>query len=427
MSTERSGSESYRSALETYQGISSIDDVLRLAPPGQFESGEFSGSQCAALVEAIKDAWIPILERRSIWDDGAASRELGAREAWTAASLSLACHFSFFLQKSEAHFLYGGEPGWSPFTVSFQDDILSADFGFDAAVERKLLSEFCKGWWSSFFMEIVGSAAMGRTPVGYDLFVFWSLEHMSSVALASARHDHMAMAHFFSRELTKRSREGVDRRDKADIDFRDKVWRDAVGVRELTSLASRSKWIVEKYGEKNVEAKFEEVLSLIFQRLGFMVMPTQQGQRRVDLICISPGSGSDSYTVLVEAKSSSHGYALPTKDARAITEYIDSVRDRLRTLPPLRLVLIVGPVEAKTLRAKVEALSHDSPVPVRYVPARTLAYLRENLRGVVPAQPFLRAMTSSGFIVDVEAVKPVVDSFNGTRSAHADFISKLLE
>ncbi|MFJ8603327.1 hypothetical protein ACIREM_32365 [Streptomyces shenzhenensis] len=365
----------YEQAAGMVQSISSVGDVLRLPPPSHIPYETYSAHQCADLVEAIKDAWLPILERRESWHPTSHSSSLEeSRASWRMASLMLAQHFSVALQHGEAAFFGGARRGWSPFLKDFQRDILTAEFGFDAAVERRLLSEFCTGWWDSYFMEVVGSAATGRTPVGYDLFVFWAVEHISEVSMASPSIEHARMGNMLSRALARRSREAVDRRDKADIEFRDTVWRDAVSLRELSDLASRRDTVVEKYGEKNVESKFEESLNLLFQGLGFMVIPTRQGQRRVDLICISAGGDGDPYTVLVEAKSSHSGYTLPTKDARAITEYVHSVRDRLRTLPPLRLVLIVGPDGAKTLDGKVKELDYELPVSVRYISARTLVF-----------------------------------------------------
>lgn len=411
-----------------FQSIASVADVLRLPPPSHIPYATYSNHQCADLVEAVIGAWLPILERRESWHLAGHSSSLEEGQAsWRVASLILAQHFAVALQHGEATFLEGGRRGWSPFLKSFQRDVVTAEFGFDAAIERRLLSEFYTGWWDSHFMEVVGSAATGRTAVGYDLFVFWAVEHISEVALASSRTEHARMGHVLSRALARRSREAVDRRDKADIEFRDAVWRDAVSLRELSDLASRRDIVVEKYGEKNVESKFEESLNLLFQGLGFMVIPTRQGQRRVDMICISPGGEGDPYTILVEAKSSHSGYTLPTKDARAIAEYVDSVRGRLRTLPALRLVLIVGPEGAKTLSGKVKELDYDLPVPVRYMSARNLVFLREGLRGIVPARSFLKAMIAADGFVTAESIKPIFASHKAANAAHSEFVSRLLE
>ncbi|MEU2601544.1 hypothetical protein ABZ669_31205 [Streptomyces hirsutus] len=410
------------------QSITGVADVLRLPPPSQIRYETYSDQQCADLVEAIKEAWLPILERRESWQsaEGSTSPE-EIQVSWRTASFMLAQHFSVALQYGEAAFRSSGRRGWHPFLKDWQREILTAEFGFDAAIERRLLSEFCMGWWDSFFMEVVGSAAMGRTPVGFDLFVFWTLECISEVSMASPCVEHARMAHVLSRSLARRSREAVDRRDKADIEFRDSVWRDALSLDELPDLASRGEKAVEKYGDKNVESKFEESLNLLFQGLGFMVIPTRQGQRRVDMICISPGGEGDPYTILVEAKSSHRGYALPTKDARAVAEYVQSVRGRLRTLPPLRLVLIVGPEGAKTLTGKVKELDFDLPVPVRYIPAHILVLLRKALQGVIPAQSFLKAMIAADGVITAKAIDPVIASYRSANAAHSEFVSRLLE
>ncbi|MGY3204065.1 hypothetical protein [Streptomyces sp. TE5632] len=369
---------------------------------------------------------MPVLERAEemvpVTDSGVTEDD---ETSWRTASLILADHFCTVMKYAEKAFLRDGRRAW-PFHRQFQHEILTADYGFDAAVERRLLSEFCSGWWDSYFMEVAGSAAMGKTPVGYDLFVFWAIEHMSEVALASSHREHLTMAHLFARALAQRSREAVDRRDKADVEFRDLIWRDAVSIRELRSLARREERVVEKYGEKNVEGRFEDSLNLLMQSLGFMVVPTQRGQRRVDLICISSGGGSDPYTMLVEAKSTHNHYALPTKDARAITEYIRDVRGRLKTLPPLKLVLIVGPEGSKTIKAKIEDLNYESSVPVRYLVVDALILLYEALRGVVPADSFLRAMTAADGIVSRADIDSIIGAYRNANTAHSEFISRLL-
>ncbi|MEU7122137.1 hypothetical protein [Streptomyces zaomyceticus] len=425
---DHSADDAYGQLLQLLENLASVRDVLKLPQPSVLRYDRHTHEQCADLVERIKDTWLAVLERREGWQRVDPDKTDEENDAfWRASSLILAAHFSTALKYAEVSFLGGKSKGWSPFLKSFRRGLLLSEYGVDAAVERRLLSDFCAGWWDSSFMEVVGSAAMGKTPVGYDLFVFWAIEHLSEVALFSPHQEHLRMGHLLSRALAERSREAVDRRDKADIEFRDRIWRDAVSVRELPALASRQKGVVEKYGEKHVESKFEDSLNLLMQGLGFMVIPTRQGQRRVDMICISPGGDSDPYAILIEAKSSHNNYALPTKDSRAISEYVDSVRGRLRTLPPLRLVLIVGPEGAKTLGGKVRDLDFELPVPVRYMPIRTLLLLRESLPGVVPAQAFLRAMMAAESVVLPVHVESVISAFRTVNAAHSEFISRMLD
>ncbi|MFE4529466.1 hypothetical protein ACFRMO_19280 [Streptomyces anulatus] len=417
----------HRRILTLLESCTSADKVLELPSVAEIRYDLHSPFQGSEILECIKNIWMPILERRDRWQPQREPTETAKSAAWRSASLALSTHFAAAISISDSIFMGGRNGGWSPFLKSFQTSLLTAEYGIDAAIERRILSEFCAGWWDANFMEVVGSAAMGKTPVGYDLFVFWSLEHIAEVALAHQSCEHLAMGHVLSNSLARRAREAVDRRDRADIEFRDSHWRDAVSARELAKLASRQPEMIEKYGYKNVEGRFEESLSLLMQSLGFMVVPTRQGQRRVDMICISPGGDGEPFTILVEAKSSHNNYTLPTKDSRAIAEYVDSVRSRLRTLPPLKLVLIVGPEGSKTLPGKVKDLDVDSPVPVRYVSAGLLNHLRYSLRGVVPPRSFLRAMVAADGVVVSDDVRAVVATHRSTAAAHSDFIAKLLE
>jgi hypothetical protein len=123
-------------------------------------------------------------------------------------------------------------------------------------------------------------------------------------------------------------------------------------LRELPALASRASVMVDRYGEKRVEKVFETQLSLLVQSLGFAVVRTRSGERRVDLLCIAGGPGE--FTFLLEAKTSARPYSFSTADERALSEYVRDVRRSVAgNIPALRFVLLVGASRGQNSRLQV--------------------------------------------------------------------------
>ena len=69
----------------------------------------------------------------------------------------------------------------------------------------------------------------------------------------------------------------------------------------------------------------------------------------------------------MEAKSTKRNYGLPTGDQRAFGEYVEDVRKSLGTLPPLSVVIVVGPAPARALEARLASLEAALTIPVRFV------------------------------------------------------------
>jgi hypothetical protein len=110
----------------------------------------------------------------------------------------------------------------------------------------------------------------------------------------------------------------------------------AIRLDEVSLLARRDGTMTRKYGEKHVERVFEQQLALIVQSLGLYVVQTKTGTRTIDLVCISPDTTVHA-SILVEAKTSTHPYGLPTKDERALRESSTTSNGPLRRC--LRCVL----------------------------------------------------------------------------------------
>ena len=315
-------------------------------------------------------------------------------------------------------FRYNGIHGWS--------NLCTADYGFDAAVERRLLSEFLGGMWHAHFMTITGSPVFGLAPQGWDEFIYTAVEAIGDVSLASGKREHLLLGGLLSRALATRCQEAAHERDQRDFELRNDQLGKLVAVDELSQLASRSAAIIQRYGKPEIETRFEAQLALLMQSFGFLVVRTERAQRRIDLVCIAPGTPEESYTILVEAKTTAANYALPSKDSRAIAEYVSSVRTALKTLPPLRLVIVVGTTPARTVTDKVAALEVICGLPVRYCDVILLQRLRRQVPGPVDYSHFLKSCIEAGRILGQQEIDRIIESDKAIRAAHDAFVQALL-
>lgn len=194
---------------------------------------------------------------------------------------------------------------------------------------------------------------------------------------------------------------------------------------ELPGLAARTSKCVEQHGEKGIETAFEQQLLLLFRSFGFQTVPASRATKRIDLICVSDSPSSE-VTILVEAKTSSRRYSLPASDSRAIREYVKHTRRALSGLPPLRLVLLVGPDPTPTIAPKLEELSRGCQVPCSYATAEVLAGLREAVLGPIPASSFVSAMVADGPIVSPVATEKLATSIRHQAKAYSEFVTQML-
>ncbi|MGH8685256.1 MAG: hypothetical protein ACREUM_07895 [Nitrosospira sp.] len=377
--------------------------------------------------EALYKAWRIVLDRNteSLTDEELANTD-DLPALWREASASVGKSFVSALARAEELIHQEGYKGWDPFLNSTLRELLTSAHDLDAAAERRLLAEYLHGIWNCHFTEVVGSPVMGMTPEGWDQFIYWSIQAISEVASASGQREHLELGCMMTAFLSRRARKAVAVRDQTDFDRRDAMLGSLVVVQELHQLAERSANVVKRYGEKHVEKRFEQQLSLLFQSFGFVVVATGSGERRVDLICFAPGVPGPGYSMLVEAKSTKNKYTLPTKDSRAIEDYVRDAKSKLITLPPLKLVLIIGPEIAHTVPNKIRALEASTGVPVRYCDASLLARTRRELPGTLPLATFLNQFLESGPIIESSAIRSIVEADNLTRSAHVDFVKALL-
>jgi hypothetical protein len=198
-----------------------------------------------------------------------------------------------------------------------------------------------------------------------------------------------------------------------------------LNLADFVALSRRTDTVLARFGAKNVESEFETQLSLIAQSFGFYVVRAQRARRRVDLFCLVPDGG---YTALIEAKTTAATYSLPADDERALIEYVGNVRASLGTLPSVAFVLLVGPEASTTLEKKLAGLEAELALPVRFLAAETLARLRDQLPGPVPAPAFRDALISSRRrILGGEFADGIITAFSRVQEAHTRFVDDLME
>lgn len=163
---------------------------------------------------------------------------------------------------------------------------------------------------------------------------------------------------------------------------------------ELALVARRDQTALQKYGDRGLAKYFEMQLALLMQSMGFIVVRTKAGERTVDLLCLSGESG-DPFTMLLEAKSTARSYGLPSSDQRALSEYVADVRRSLGVLPQPALVLLVGPAPSASLERRLRELEPAIGAPVRFLAAKDLAALREQVHAAIPLSFLKQTMLES--------------------------------
>jgi hypothetical protein len=180
-----------------------------------------------------------------------------------------------------------------------------------------------------------------------------------------------------------------------------------VNTSRLVRLAKKEPSLQKSLGAR-MYTEFEKELKLLFQSFGCFVSHTRPGKRRVDLVVAAPPPCP--YVFLVEAKCYQSVYSLPTSDERALREYIGAYQQSSHTLSTLRFVLITSSKPASTLERKLVRLSASEGIPVRFVSAQNLAYLRDHLSGLVHPKLLLDSTISAGPILGKRWAESIVGS-----------------
>jgi hypothetical protein len=267
-------------------------------------------------------------------------------------------------------------------------------------LERMLLFAFSQGLILSRGLSFSNSALDSVMPVRGDHII---LDLISALTVPhwedpSYLYAEMAMANF----LSSAAKHYGHKREARQKEHLRATAESLLQAHELPFLARRDAHMLERYGAKEIEARFERQLNLAFQHFGFFTAPTAPGKRRGDIVCINPGSPPAA--ILVEAKTSGSPYRLPVADERALTEYADRIK-RSSTFPfDLQLILIIGQEPDKRLEDHLRALEIASRTPVRYCSAGVLAGYLVNRLILVSAGDFIQAILEADRIVSGEAL-----------------------
>lgn len=198
-------------------------------------------------------------------------------------------------------------------------------------------------------------------------------------------------------------------------------------LNELSLIAKRDFSMAEKYGVHHLEKLFESQISLIFQSFGYYVTSAQIGERIVDLICISATFDAKK-SFWIDAKSSSDPYSLPTKDERAIIDYVNNFRSQssFSIVPPLEFILIIGGEPSRTLSQKLQNLETRIKIPIRFCTASDIAQLREKILGPIPFLVLEKYVVKAPSIMPENWCNEIVNWIESKNKRYASFVKEEL-
>lgn len=272
-------------------------------------------------------------------------------------------------------------------------------------LERAPIFAFSQGLIFSRAFSLSNSALDSVMPVRMDHIV---LNLISALTMPQGEDpEHLRAAMAMANFLSSASKYYGGKREERQKERLRATATSLLQAHELPFLARRDGPMLERYGGTNkVAARFEQQLNLAFQSLGLLTASTVPGKRRVDIVCINPGTPATSPTaILVEAKTSKDPYRLPVDDERALKEYAERIkRSRLRFPFDLQLILIVGQMPHKTLEDRLRALEIATQTPVRYCSASTLAGYLVDRPIPLPADDFIQSILKADRIVSKEVL-----------------------
>ncbi|MBL7491602.1 hypothetical protein I6A60_40845 [Frankia sp. AgB1.9] len=194
-----------------------------------------------------------------------------------------------------------------------------------------------------------------------------------------------------------------------------------IGLRDLPDLAARTDYAIDMYGDENLSRLFEQGFAQLWATLGASVIGSERGDEDADTAVIFYLLRAEAYSFLAVAKSTPGRYSFPTRDRRALTEYLGCVRNGPPELEP-RFVLICGPTPTGTLTLKLEILSTDLKIPIRYCTATALASLRDEISGTVDPELLLETVRLPGAILTDEKTKGLIKAIRLDQTDHADSV-----
>ena len=237
-------------------------------------------------------------------------------------------------------------------------------------------------------------------PVHPDLIVFDLISALTSRASGDQRDAYFSAAAAMANCLSSTARHYGQVGEERERKHLQATAGSVLQVQEFAFLASRAPHLLEKYGLKTVEERFEQQLSLALQSFGFRTIPTTRGARRGDIICIT--DKVPPAAILVEAKTSVRPYKLPVADERALSEYAQRLKSSSWFPFPLRLICIVGQNPDGKLAERLRHLETETGVPVRYCSAMAMAALLVRPTTGVTTEDFVKSLLDADRIISKE-------------------------
>jgi hypothetical protein len=195
-------------------------------------------------------------------------------------------------------------------------------------------------------------------------------------------------------------------------------------LKELAQLSERNAVLVDKYGDKQIEKRFEQQLTILFQTFGFLTVPAVSGEPVADLLCVCR-EGPEKFSFLVDAKSSKRPYSFPKADQRALLEYVQETKRSLIDLPPLRFAVLVGHGPGSTISAKLKELEGKAGIPLRFIAAADLAHLRGRHTGALRLDFFLETMMQATPVVSTDAWEQMLNRQSEFHETYTQFVRKM--
>ncbi|MBL7489069.1 hypothetical protein I6A60_40875 [Frankia sp. AgB1.9] len=192
-----------------------------------------------------------------------------------------------------------------------------------------------------------------------------------------------------------------------------------IGLRDLPDLAARTDYAIDMYGDEHLPQLFEQGLAQLWATLGTSIVESERGSGDADTAATFSLLRTEEYSFLVAAKSTHRRYSFPTKDRRALTEYVRGVRHELPEHEP-RFVLICGPTPTGTLTLKLELFSAELQVPVRYCTATVLASLRDEISGTIDPELLLETVRLPGAILTDEKIQELIKAIRLDQIDHVN-------
>lgn len=346
---------------------------------------------------------------------------------WSEAFRKVVAFVTWFLKDEQIREKFLSDAVDKPSALSFAHFIGTPEepgLADDIKFERLLIWNFLIGLMMSRAMALTSGTFSSILPSRPEHIVLDAISSLTSVA--SGRGDaHFnaaaAMADCLSSAAKHYARVGEER-ERARLRA---TSNSVLQIHELPFLASRESHMLEKYGSKEVEVRFEQQLCLALQIYGFRTVPALKGTRQGDIICLTDTVPPTA--VLVEAKTSARPYRLPVKDQRALIEYAQRLTASSWFQHPLRLICIVGPDPDRNLADRLKRLEANTHVAMRYCSATSLVGLLTRPPVGVTTEDIVEALIDADRIVSKDHLTSISSKAEEKLAAMRNSIKIYLE